>query len=191
MKQKYCRVANALFLTSTEGALVYSHQEKLLSNAAVQVTVNLCRYVQKAHQFFRVTKHIFYSRHPKGILPHHRNMDSLLTQNRALGDIQFLWGHLSTDEVKDKSQVKLLLTKKSIGYFTTKLENKTKGERGEQQLCQGIPKTHLCCLLLHMNFPWNSWELPWPQSLQKDTTKLPFTLYHSSQQATFLIIILP
>lgn len=158
----------------------------VLQYKSLSIFAGMCR----KHTNFSESQNTFFiadipreSFHITGIWTHcsHRTGHSVI--------IQFLWGHLSTDEVKDKSQVKLLLTKKSIGYFTTKLENKTKGERGEQQPCQGIPKTHLCCLLLHMNFPWNSWELPWPQSLQKDTTKLAFTLYHSSQQATFLIIL--
>jgi len=56
--QKYCRVADALFLILTDGHLSTA-TKKLLSNAAVQVTVNLCWYMEQAHQFSRVAKHIF------------------------------------------------------------------------------------------------------------------------------------
>lgn len=189
--QKYCRVTNTLSHFNRGGTCLQPPRETSLQCCSTSHCQSLQVCGESTPIFQSCKPHFFFigdmpweSFHITGIQTHWSQRTGHLVT------IQILWGYLSTDEIKDKIQAKLLLTKKTTGYFMTKLETKMKGKRGEQQSCQGIPKTHLCCLLLHMNFPWNFWELPWPQSLQKDTTKPPFTPYHSSQQATFLITIL-
>lgn len=78
---------------------------------------------------------------------------------------------------------------KSTGYFTTKLETKIKGERGEQQPCQGIPKTHLCCLLTH-EFPMESLRFTLAIDPAEGHHQAPLHPTSLLTQTTFLITIL-